>query len=106
MARRLASSSGRAGHLDALRDCGMQPGQHVDDRGPVAVVDRVLEVTRRGVEVREQRQGMPAVQRADDLASPRRHRGDDELEPGFALRARPLSAWPPAGRAPTARPDR
>ena len=47
----------------------MQPSQHVDDRGPVAVIDRVVETTGRGVEVREQGQGMPAVQRADDLTS-------------------------------------
>jgi hypothetical protein len=61
----------------------MQRSQHVDDRGPVGVVDRVLETARRGVDVRKQRQGMPAVQRADDLTSPRRHWSDDELEPGF-----------------------
>jgi hypothetical protein len=61
----------------------MQRSQHVDDRDPVAVVDRVLEATRRGVDVRKQRHGMPAVQRADDLTSRRRHWSDDELEPGF-----------------------
>src|SRR5215469_11452606 len=57
------------------------PGDAQAARGPVAVIDRVLEVTGRGVEVREQRQGMPAVHRADDLSSPRRHWSDDEPEP-------------------------
>jgi hypothetical protein len=28
------------------RCCDMQPGQHVDDRGPVAVADRVIEAAR------------------------------------------------------------
>ena len=71
------------GHLDAMRGGGVQPRQQVDDLGPIVVVDRVIETIRHGVEVREQRQGMPAVQRADDLTSRRRHWGDDELKPGF-----------------------
>jgi hypothetical protein len=50
-----------SGHLDAMRDCRMQRSQHVDDRGPVGVVDRVLETTWCGVDVRKQRQGIPAV---------------------------------------------
>jgi hypothetical protein len=72
-----------AGDLDALRGYGMQPGQQVDDRGPVTVIDRVVEVTRRSVEVREQRQGTPGVQEADDLTGLGRHGSDDEGEPGL-----------------------
>jgi hypothetical protein len=60
----------------------VQQGEHVDDRGPVVVIDRVPVAARCGVEEREQRQGMPAVQRADDRTSPRRHWSDDEPEPG------------------------
>ena len=58
----------------------MQPGQQVDDRGPFAVVDLVVKAAGRGVDVREQGQGMLAVQGADDLTGARRHWGDDELE--------------------------
>ena len=58
----------------------MQPGQQVDDRGPIGVVDLVRKAAGRGVDVREQGQGMVAVQGADDLTGARRHWGDDELE--------------------------
>ena len=61
----------------------MQRSQHVDDRRPVAVGDRVLEAIRRRLDIWKQRQGMPAVQRADDLTGPRRHWTDDELKPGL-----------------------
>ncbi len=60
----------------------MQQGQHVDDRSPVAVIDQVPVLARRGVEVRKQRQGISAVHRADDRTCSRRHGSDDESRSG------------------------
>ena len=89
-----------AGHLDALRDRGMQPGQHVDDRGPVAVVTGSSKRpgARRGTETASAHAGCPECRLPDQPSS---HRGDDNSA-RLPLPARPLSASPPAGRHPHA----